>query len=141
MKRALVVIVLAMVAAAFFWNVNGSSLSRQREAMQKVLGDRMVARKFCVVTVSNETRMQIEQYTQALDKIDAKLCPKEFAMAWMDYVHAWDMICEGCKPDRVVYDTGMKADAVRRLNEADTTEAFYKCQRIAATYGVGVPGR
>jgi hypothetical protein len=31
------------------------------------------------------------------------------------------------------------ADAVRRFNEADTTEAFYRCQKIAVAYGIDAP--
>lgn len=84
------------------------------------------------------------QYLAALRKIDTKLCPEKFRLAWSDYVSAWD---QKLKQEHATVET---LDAVsmwkgtfndlpatsRRIEPYDTEGAWQQCERVALEYGI-----
>lgn len=96
-------------------------------------------------------RLNEVQYINGLKSIDCSSCPKEFALAWLDYVDTADRLlgrgflgfaiaqAEVKTEEFMAVKSGSSvaaADAVKRENNLDIAEAERKLWRVAAEYGV-----
>jgi hypothetical protein len=141
-KYALVFLA-AIVATAIFWGLNRHASA---VAIARVMSQRLEARHACEITVRGKLNLKPADYDAALNRISLDGCPKDFCHAWQAYVHAWDLNAQG-RAGAPVYSAEfagatyaksatVQADAIRRINETDSSDAFYRCQQIALSYGV-----
>jgi hypothetical protein len=96
-----------------------------------------------------QTQRGLREYAQAVQAIDASSCPKDFQLAWFDYVSAvTDLsqknltataIKDGLKLEASVWtkDGKLAEDVAQDLDSGDhVAECFRRCERIAISYGV-----
>ena len=140
------VFLAAVVAAGIFWGLRRHD---NAAAIARVLDQRTQARRSCEFSARGQLQIKPADYDASLNRISLAGCPADFCHAWQAYIHAWDLNAQG-HAGAAAYSVefagaayagsaAVEADAVRRINEGDSTAAFYRCQQIALSYGVQAP--
>lgn len=124
----------------FFLILIGCSNAAYRDGIANVLAQRAKLRKECVLKYSNPPLLDDKRYSAALRKIDTSHCPKDFQLAWLDYVQVWECFADyglpGMALDLVLLKQLDGSQLERRSRSRDTKEAWNKVERIALYYGV-----
>ena len=97
----------------------------------------------------SQTQRDWKDFAQSLQAIDASSCPKDFRLAWFDYVSAVTDLSHKIQTANALKDAvelemsvwmkdGKLAEpAMQDLDASNRmAECFRQCQRIAITYGV-----
>lgn len=111
-------------------------------AITNVLSERLKLRS--QVTVNGQ--MYLQPYVAGLKKIDASNCPKDFRLAWIDYVNAWDrrtdQSIDEYGKDVVAFVTGFATQnfdhTLKRLESSDNAEAWRGVKKAALASGVAI---
>lgn len=97
---------------------------------------------------TREVQQALKTYAQAVQSIDASMCPKNFRLAWFDYVTAVTDLSNknlAATAFKDVLELGMSAwtkdgklaeDALQDTNPNTIPSYYHRCQRIAVSYGV-----
>lgn len=123
-----------------------------RAAITSIFQQRLEARKkslhiFRDLFNNPHTNFVGQTYLRELHKIDTAPCPKEFRLAWLDYVQSWERFSTsddlGARVEYAVGAAGRSGEAVtdsmKRLDGFNTTEAFRKVVRVALEFDVTAP--
>jgi len=97
---------------------------------------------------TREVQQALKTYAQAVQSIDASMCPKNFRLAWFDYVTAVTDLSNknlAATAFKDALELGMSAwtkdgklaeDALQDTNPNTIPSYYHRCQRIAVSYGV-----
>lgn len=152
MKRLLVGIgITVAVGIALGVLVHRVNASEQRAAIANVLSEQeQAATKFQDELQRNRLQAQRDwkDFAQSVQAINASSCPKDFRLAWFDYVSAVTDVSEMSFTRFTVdlselvaavktTDGKLGENAMRDLNSHNrAAECLRQCQRIAISYGV-----
>jgi hypothetical protein len=144
-------IVAAVLVGGVALAVHFAGKQRQayRAAIEEVLSDRVKLRAECtrpIHPVLKDKMLDFRLYAAGLKKIDASNCPKDFRVAWVDYVLAWDRrgnygifdLSRDAAGITTGFQTGNFDGTLKRADKRDSEEAWRGVQRIAAIYGVPI---
>jgi hypothetical protein len=129
------------IAAVTLFVVQGFGKHQHRHDIELVFRRRLDSRQKWL----ERRPPNIVKYSQDIDSFDTSDCPRDFRLAWLDYVESWKAkINVPATVGRAAeFSAGAYAksgavilDSARRYDRADTDKTFEKCEKIAVLYDV-----
>ena len=153
-KTFLIALAIVLAVAIGIGVVSFAFYANNQVTIVKVFAEQgKAARKFHD-EIQRDQRLPVLQralknYAQELQSIDASSCPKDFRLAWFDFVSAVsDLSQKNIMASAImdVFKVGMSAwtkdgklteDALKDTNiPGNVVECFRRCQRVAIAHGV-----
>jgi hypothetical protein len=147
MKMLHIALRAAMVCVFTLCIVSCSNRARQQDAIIKVFSENAQAgAKLHGIVGRTNQQEAMQTYVQKLQAIDCSSCPKDFRLAWSDFVSAAaEMHSNNIAATKKLLETKqpdhrLQQEALEHASELRESFAscFRRCQQIALSYGVKV---